>query len=46
MSPSAQLKLEQLKEIIKDEHAPHNGGREDQEQVKDGEEVIVPENSS
>jgi len=46
MSPSAQLTLEQLKEIIEDENIPDKGARDVQEQVVDGEEVLDPANTS
>jgi len=46
MSPSAQLTLEQLQEIIEDKIKTDQGAREVQEQVEDGEEVLDPENTS
>jgi len=46
MSPSAQLTLEQPKEIIEDEIKTDQGAREVQEQVENGEEVLDPENTS
>jgi len=46
MSPSAQLTLEQLKEIIEDEKKTNQGSREVQEPVEDGEEVLDPDNTS
>jgi hypothetical protein len=46
MSPSAQLTLEQLKEIIEDEKKNNASAREDQKQVEDGEEVLNPHNTS
>jgi hypothetical protein len=46
MSPSAQLILEQLKEIIEDEKKNNASAREDQKQVEDGEEVLNPHNTS
>jgi hypothetical protein len=46
MSPSAQLTLEQLQEIIEDEKKTDQGVREVQEQVEDGEEFLDPENAS
>jgi len=46
MSPSAQHSSEQLKEIIEDEKNTDKGAREVQEQVEDGEEVLVPANTS
>jgi len=45
-SPSAQCKLEQLKDIIEDEMITDKGPREDQEQVEDGEEVLDQQNTS
>jgi len=45
MSPSAQLTLQQLKEIIEDQKKTNQGAREVQEQV-DGEEDLDPENTS
>jgi len=46
MSPSAHLPLEQLKEIIEDEKNTEQGAWEVQEQVKDVEEVLNPDNTS
>jgi len=46
MSPSAQLTLEELKEIIGDQKNTGKGARQIQEQVEDGEEVLDPENTS
>jgi len=46
MSPSAQLSLEQLKEIIEDEMKTDQDSREVQEQVEDCEEVLDPDNTS
>jgi hypothetical protein len=46
MSRSAQLSSEQLKEIIENEKQTHQGAREVQEQVEDGEEVLDPDNTS
>jgi len=45
MSPSAPLTSEQLKEIIEDKNNTDKGGREVQEQVEDGEEVLDPANT-
>jgi len=46
MSPSPQLTLEQLKEIIEDKQNTEQGGREVQEQAEDGMEVLDPEHTS
>ena len=46
MSPSAQLTLEQLKEIIENEKKTDQGSRVVQEQVEDGKEVPDPDNTS
>jgi len=46
MSFSAQLTSAQLKEIIEDEKNTDKSAREVQEQVEDGEEVLIPENTS
>jgi hypothetical protein len=46
MSSSAQIKSEQLKEIIEDEMKTDQCGRDVQEQVDDGEEVLNPKNTS
>jgi len=46
MSPSAQLTSEQLKEIIEDKKNKDKGAREDQEHVKDDQEVLDPANTS
>jgi len=45
MSPSAQLTLQQLKEIIKNEKKTDKGAIEVQKQV-DGKEVLNPDNTS
>jgi uncharacterized protein YdeI (YjbR/CyaY-like superfamily) len=46
MSPSAQLTLKQLQEIIANKKNTDNGAREVQEQLEDGEEVLDAVNSS
>jgi hypothetical protein len=46
MSPSAQLTLEPLQEIIEDEMKTDQGTRVDQEQAEDGEEVFNPDKTS
>jgi len=43
MSPSAQLIMEQLKEIIEDEMKTKQASREVQGQVEDGEAVLNPD---
>ena len=45
ISPSAQLTLEQVKEIIEDEDKTDKGAREVQEQLN-GEEDLNPDNTS
>ena len=46
MSPSVQLRSEQLQEIIEDEKSTDKIAWEVQEQVEDGEEVLDPANTS
>jgi len=46
MSPSAQLKVEQLNEIIEDERKTDQEATVVQEQVEDGEEALNPDNRS
>jgi len=46
MSLTVQLVSEQLKDIIEDDKNTDKSGREVQEQVEDGEEVLDPDNSS
>jgi hypothetical protein len=46
MSQSAQLTLEQLKEIIEDEMKTDQGSKEVHEQVEHGEAVCDPDNTS
>ena len=46
MRPSAQLRSDQLKEIIEDEMKTDQGASEIQVQVEDGKEVLYPENTS
>jgi len=43
---SALLTSEQLKEIIEDKKIIDTGGREVQEEVEDGEEILNPENAN
>jgi hypothetical protein len=46
MNPSAQLTLEQLKEMFEDEKKTDKSASQEQEQVEDGEEFLDPENTS
>jgi hypothetical protein len=46
MNPSAQIRSEQLNEIIEDEKNADKDAREVQEQLEDGEEVLDPANAS